>query len=110
MLTKNHFIWNFNATDLLYTFIEVDRNALELSKMSKHWGWKKTGLSKIKYLLAQIISDKTCGTKWSNPVKLGKKKSLVSVFACFLTAIREVQVLEGRMHTRLCAHPYLRFF
>ena len=36
---------NFNAMDLLYIFIEVHRNALELQKMSKNWSWKGTGQS-----------------------------------------------------------------
>ena len=27
---QNHYIWNFNATDLLYIFIEAQRNALKL--------------------------------------------------------------------------------
>ena len=39
-----------------------------------------------------------------------EKKSLVSVFACFLTAIPKVYVFEGRLGTRLRAHPNLRFF
>ena len=27
---QNHYIWNFNATDLLYIFIEAQKNALKL--------------------------------------------------------------------------------
>ena len=40
--------------------------------------------------LEPTMPDKIVGTKWSDPVKLDRKKSLVSAFACFLTAIRKV--------------------
>ena len=60
------------------------------------WSYKKCqeigvgrGLEqfRIKNLFAQTIPDKIFGTKWSTPVKLNKKKkSLIFVFACFLTA------------------------
>ena len=62
------------------------------------WSYKKCqkigvgrGLGRIrtKNLFAQTILDKAFGTKWSNPVKLDRK-SLVSVFACFLTPISKV--------------------
>ena len=39
-----------------------------------------------------------------------EKESLVSIFACFLTAIGKVLVFEGKLGTRLCAHAGLRFF
>ena len=61
------------------------------------WSYKKCqkiGIAReldrvsAKIFFAQTILDKIFGTKWSNPVKTGQeKKSLVSVFACFLTAI-----------------------
>ena len=35
-----------NPTDLLYMFIEVHRNALELKKMPKNLSWKGTESSK----------------------------------------------------------------
>ena len=38
-------MWNFNATCLLYIFIEVHRNTLELKKMSKNLNEKRTGSS-----------------------------------------------------------------
>ena len=40
--------------------------------------------------------------------KTGQEKSLISSFACFLTAIAKVQFLEGRLGTGLCHHPDLR--
>ena len=41
----NHWISNFNATDLLYIFIEVHRNPVELWKISKNRRWKRNGPS-----------------------------------------------------------------
>ena len=38
------------------------------------------------------------------------KKCLISTFACFLTSIAKVLFLEGRLGTRLCLHPNLKFF
>ena len=50
---------------------------------------------------------------WNKMQKSGKpeqeKKSLVSIFACFLIAIAKVRFLERIMGTRLCAHPNLRW-
>ena len=64
------------------------------------WSYKKCqkigdgrALSQVsrKNLLAQTILDKISRTKWSNPVKVDrKKKGLVCVFECFLTAIGKV--------------------
>ena len=56
------------------------------------------------------IQEKIFGTKWSNPVKLDRKRKVWYLFLCFLTAICKVYVLEGRLGTRLCAHPNLIFF
>ena len=38
-----------------------------------------------------------------------EKKSLISTFGCFLTAIAKVKSLERRLDTRLYPHPNLRF-
>ena len=38
-----------------------------------------------------------------------EKKSLVSVFTCFLTGICKVYVFEARLGTRLCAHQIWDF-
>ena len=38
-----------------------------------------------------------------------EKKSLLCNFACILTAIGKVYVLEGRLGTRLSIHPSLKF-
>ena len=38
------------------------------------------------------------------------KKSMISTFACFLTAIAKVKYVEGRLGTELCLTPNLRFF
>ena len=38
------------------------------------------------------------------------KKSLISTFACFLTATAKVSFLEGRLGTGLCLDLSLRFF
>ena len=51
--------------------------------MSKNWGWKKTGPRKDKTF---ACSD-NLGTKWSNPVKLDRKRRvwclLLRVFNCY---------------------------
>ena len=82
------------------------------------WSYKKyqkigaergLGRVKIKYLFAQTIPDKMFGTKWSNPVKLDRKKKFGNYFCVILTGICKVQFLEGGLGTRLCAHPNLRF-
>ena len=41
-------MWKFNATDLLYIFIEVPRKALESYKGSKKWSWKRIEPTKDK--------------------------------------------------------------
>ena len=38
------------------------------------------------------------------------KKSLISTFACSLTAIAKVEFVQGRLVTRLFPHQNLRFF
>ena len=52
--------------------------------MSKNWSWKGTGPSKYKKF---ACSDNPGQNIWN---KMEEKKSLVSVFACFLTAIHKV--------------------
>ena len=53
------------------------------------WGYKKCqkigvrrglGGVRTKNLLAQTIPDKVCGIKWSNPVKLDRKRKVWYVF------------------------------
>ena len=74
-------------------------------KQNQFW---KQAMNNVFLSVGSTIPDKTFGTKWS---KTGhEKKSLVSVFACFLTATRKVYVLEGRLGNRLCVHPSLIFF
>ena len=50
---------------------------------------------------------------WNKVEKSSKSgqdmKSLISTFACFLTTIAKVFFPEGRLGTRLCIHPNLRF-
>ena len=61
------------------------------------------------YLKARL----TClfGTKWSNPVKLEKRKKVWYLFLrVFLTAISKVYVFDGRLGTGLRVHANLRFF
>ena len=61
--------------------------------------------SETTYILP-TIPDKLVGTKLKNPVKLDTgKKSLISTFACFLTAIAKDYFREGRLGTALCLHP-----
>ena len=48
------------------------------------------GKVRIKNMLVERIPDKIFGRKLSNQVKLDrKKKNVVFVFACFLTAIQK---------------------
>ena len=62
-------------------------------------------LGKIPVIILDIIS----AIKQRNPVKLVKTRKVISTFV-FLTAIAKVQLLEGRLSTRLCLHSNLRFF
>ena len=64
------------------------------------WSYKKCqkigvgrGLGRVrtKNLLAQTIPDKIFRTKWSNPVKLDRKRKVNDICFCvFLTAIGKV--------------------
>ena len=57
------------------------------------------------------IPDKIFGTKCINLVKLDKKIKVWYLFLrVFLAAIGKVEVLQGRLGTRLCVYPNLRFF
>ena len=59
--------------------------------MSSNWSWKGTGPSKDQNFACSDNPGQNIFNKWSNPVKLDrKKKSLVSLFVCFLIAIRKV--------------------
>ena len=91
VLSKSQLIWNFHVTDLLYIFIEDPRNALMVKKMSKYWNWKGTGLSWNQKLACSVNSGQNI---WNNIVKSNEtgheKKSLISTFSCFLTAIAKV--------------------
>ena len=75
MLTQDHYIWNFNATNLLYIFIEERKNVLKLQKMLKNWSWKGIRQSRTKYLEQNGEIQETGQ----------EKQSLLSIFACFLT-------------------------
>ena len=47
--------------------------------------------AKLHYKTHPAIPDKIFGTKWSNPVKLDKRRKVCYLFyACFLTAIGKV--------------------
>ena len=48
--------------------------------MSENWSWKRTGPSKDQKLLFQTNLDKIFGTKWSNLVKLDKKRKVRYLF------------------------------
>ena len=62
-------------------FIEIHRNALELKKKCQKNGvGKGLGQVRIKNLLAQTIPDKIFGTKWSNPVKLDRRRKVWYLF------------------------------
>ena len=76
VLTRNHKVWSFNATDLLYIFIEFHRNALELKKIENIGVGRRLDRIRSKNLLAQTILDKIFGTKWSNPVKMNRKRKV----------------------------------
>ena len=56
-----------------------------------------------------------CGQNlWNNAKKSSKteqdKKTLISIFTSFLAASPKVLLLERRLGTRLCLHPFFRFF
>ena len=78
--------------------------------MSKNWSWKGTGLSLNKKC---ACSDNPGQNIWNKIEKTCKtcqeKNSLVLTFACFLTAITKVKFSGGRLGTRVCVHPNLRF-
>ena len=78
--------------------------------MFKKWSWKGTGPSKDQKFACSDNPGQNIWTKLEKSSKTGQEKeSLVSAFACFLTAICKVQALEGRLGTRLCVHLNLIF-
>ena len=59
--------------------------------MSKNWSWKGTGPSKDKKFACSDNPGQNISNKMVYSRKTGQEKeTLVSVFACFLTAIRKV--------------------
>ena len=67
-------------------------------------------LRSSKFMALEPLIDCNLGQCiWAKIEKSNKtgqdKKSLISIFACFLTAITKVSFLEGRLSTRLCLHP-----
>ena len=69
------------------------------------WGYKKYqnigvegGLGRVrtKYLLAQTIPKKIFGTKWSNPVKLDRKRKVWYLFLrVFQLLLAKSKFLKG---------------
>ena len=61
-----------------------------------------------------VWSDNPGQNIWNKIEKSSKigqeKKSLISTFEGFLTAIAKVKFLEGRLDTRLCTYLNLKFF
>ena len=51
---------------------------------------KSTSPSNFIYLIQPTILDKIFRTKWSNPVKLDRKRKVCIFFCLFLTAIGKV--------------------
>ena len=62
-----------------------------------------------RHFLAETIPDIWKEIEKSNKIRQGKK-SLISVFACFLTTTGKVSFLEGRLEASLCLHSNFRFF
>ena len=59
--------------------------------MSKNWGWKKTGLNSDRKFTCSENFEQNIWNKMEKCSKTGQeKKSLVSIFARFLTAIGKV--------------------
>ena len=58
-------------------------------------------------------SDNPGKKNWKKIEKSSKtgqgKKSLISIFACFLTVTDKVELVQGILGTRLFVHPNLRF-
>ena len=82
VFAQNHWIWNFNATELCFIFLLKFVEMLwSYKNCQKNWSWKGLGWVRIKNLLAQTIPNKIFGTKWSNPVKLVRK---IKVWYLFL--------------------------
>ena len=71
---------------------------------------KKAGLS---YEQKFLSSDNPAQNIWNKIEKSSKtgeeKKSLISAFACFLTATAKVEFVQVRLGTRLCVHSNKRF-
>ena len=63
-------------TDLLYIFIKFIEVFWSYKKFQKIEVGRGLGWVRIKTLLAQTIPDKIFGTKWSNPVKLNRKRKV----------------------------------
>ena len=89
LLTQNRYIWNFNATDLLYTFLKDWRNALIICIFVKEFEEDWTELRPKIYLLRQSWAKYL--EKIEKSSKTGQdKKSLISTFGCFFTAAAKV--------------------
>ena len=73
--------------------------------MSKNWSLKETELSYDQKCACLDNPRQNIWNKIEKSSKIGPgKKSLISTFAYFLTAITKVQFLDGRLGTRLCLH------
>ena len=67
------------ATDLLYIFIEEQRNVLKLQKMSKNWSWEGTGLNQDqKFDCSDNPAD--IWHKTENSSKTGHEKKVLYLF------------------------------
>ena len=79
--------------------------------MWKNWSLKKTGWS---YNETFVSPDNPGQNIWNKIEKSSKteqdKKSLISTFACFLTATGKVEFVQGRLGTRQRLHPKLRSY
>ena len=57
---------------------------------------RRLGRERIKSLYSQTIPDKIFGTKWSNPVKLDRKRKVWYLFLCvFQLLFAKSKFLKG---------------
>ena len=86
--TQNHEIWNFNAPDLIYIFIDDRRNALKLQNMSKNQSWKETGPSQDKTFVCLDNLGQNLLNKMEKSSETGQeKKGFFYLFLRVSTAI-----------------------
>ena len=98
LLSQNHWIWNFDVTDLFDISIKDRRKLWSYAKFQKIKVWTKLGEAMTRNLFTQTISN------WKEIESFG-------IYICvLLTPILRVLFLELKMGTKLSLRSNLTFF